>query len=48
MNQKEYFRSLLEFQENCVYESKESSVLKSIMDTFEGENVETQMCCVIR
>ena len=25
-----------------MYESKESSVLKSIMDTFEGENMETQ------
>ena len=42
MNQKENFRSPLGFKENCVYESKEPSVLKSIMDTFEGENMETQ------
>ena len=41
-NQREDFRIILGFQENCVYESKESSVLKSIMDTFEGENMETQ------
>ena len=41
-NQREDFRIILGFQENCVYESKESSVLKSIMDTLEGENMETQ------
>ena len=36
-NQRENFRSLLGFKEN---EIKESSVLKSIMNTFEEENVE--------
>ena len=41
-NQREDFRIILGFQENCMYESKESSVLKSIMDTFEGENMETR------
>ena len=39
---RENFRFLLGYKENSVYESKESSVLKSIMDTFEGENIETQ------
>ena len=41
-NQREDFRIVSGFQENCVYESKETSVLKSIMDTFEGENMEIQ------
>ena len=41
-NQRKNFRPLLQFKENDIYESKESSVLKSIMDIFEGENMETQ------
>ena len=41
-NQRENFRFPLGFKENDMYESKESSVLKSIMDTFEGENMETE------
>ena len=41
-NQRENFRFLLRFKENDIYESKESSVLKSIMNTFERENMETQ------
>ena len=41
-NERENFRSILGFKENDVDESKESSVLKSIMDVFEEENMETQ------
>ena len=40
--QRENFRLLLLFKENDIYQCKESSVLKLIMETFEGENMETQ------
>ena len=36
------FRSKLGFNQYDITLKKESSVLKSIMDTFEGENMETQ------
>ena len=40
--QRENFRILLGFTENDIFLIKEQSVLKSIMDTFEGENMQTQ------
>ena len=36
------FRSKLGFNQYDITLKKESSVLKSIMDTFEGENMQTQ------
>ena len=40
--QRENFRIFLGFRENDIFLTKEHSVLKSIMDTFEGENMQTQ------
>ena len=37
--EKENFRILLGFRENDIFLTKEHSVLKSILDTFEGENI---------
>ena len=36
------FRSKLGFNQYDITLTKEESVLKSVMDTFEGENMETQ------
>ena len=41
-SQRENFRLLLGFKQNDIYQSKESSALILIMETFEGENMETQ------
>ena len=38
----ENFRILLGFKENGIFLTKEHSVLKSIMEVFEGENMQTQ------
>ena len=40
--QRENFRIFLDFRENDIFLTKEHSVLKSIMDTYEGENMQTQ------
>ena len=40
--QREKFRTLLGFRENDMMLTKEQSVLKLIMDAFEGENMQTQ------
>ena len=40
--QRENFRATLGFTEHDIMLTKEQSVLKSIMDTFEGENMKTQ------
>ena len=40
--QRENFRILLGFRENDIMLTKEQSVLKSVMDAFEGENIQTQ------
>ena len=40
--QREDFRIILGFKENHIFLTKQYSVLKSIMDTFEGENMQTQ------
>ena len=40
--QRENFRILLAFRENDIVLAKEQSVLKSVMDAFEGENMQTQ------
>ena len=39
---REKFRNLLGFKENNMFLTKEQSVLKSIMEVFEGENMQTQ------
>ena len=39
---RENFRNLLGFKENDMFLTKEQSVLKSIMEVFEGENMQTQ------
>ena len=39
---KENFRILLDIKENDIFLAKEHSVLKSIMDVFEGENMQTE------
>ena len=40
--QRENFRIILGFRENDIMLTKEQSVLKSVMDAFEGENMQTQ------
>ena len=40
--QRENFRILLGFKENDIFLTKEQSVLKSIMEVFEGENMQTE------
>ena len=40
--QRENFRILLGFREDDIMLTKEQSVLKSVMDAFEGENMQTQ------
>ena len=40
--QRENFNILLGFSENDITLTKEQSVLKSVMDVFEGENMQTQ------
>ena len=40
--QRENFKILLGFSENDITLTKEQSVLKSVMDVFEGENMQTQ------
>ena len=40
--QRENFRILLGFRENDIFFTKEYLVLKSIIDAFEGENMQTQ------
>ena len=40
--QRKNFRILLGFRENDLFLTKKYSVLKSIMDIFEGENMQTQ------
>ena len=40
------FRSKLGFNQNDITLTKEQSVLKSIMDAFEGENMQSQ-CSVL-
>ena len=40
--QRQIFRSTLGFKEHDIMLTKERSVLKSIMDAFEGENMQTQ------
>ena len=42
INRVENFRILLGFRENDIMLTKEQSILKSVMDTFEGENMQTQ------
>ena len=37
---RENFRNLLGFKENDILLTKEQSVLKSIMEVFEGENMQ--------
>ena len=39
---REHFRNLLGFKENVIFWTKEQSVLKSLMNVFEGENMQTQ------
>ena len=39
---RENFRNLLDFKENDIFLTKEQSILKSIMEAFEGENMQTQ------
>ena len=40
--QRENFRNLLGFKENDIYLTKEQSVLRTIMEVFEEENMQTQ------
>ena len=40
--QRENFRATLGFKEHDIMLTKEQSVLKSVMDAFEGENMQTQ------
>ena len=42
------FRSKLGFNQYDITLKKESSVLKSTMDTFERGNMETQYCVVLK
>ena len=40
--QRENFRIILGFRKNEIMLTKEQSVLKSVIDAFEGENMQTQ------
>ena len=40
--QRKNFRALLGFKEHDIMLTREQSVLKSVMDVFEGENMQTQ------
>ena len=40
--QRENFRATLGFKEHSIMLTKEESVLKSVMDALEGENMQTQ------
>ena len=44
--QRKSFRAILGFKEHDIILTKEQSVLKSVMDAFEGENMQTQ-CSVL-
>ena len=45
--QRKNFRALLGFKEHDIMPTKEQSVLKSVMDVLEGENMQTHICKLI-